>query len=308
MLSEKGSSSKLNSGGSAELPKIEPFFRDCSSRNCTEVRAEVYKTYDKKAHKKPAKRRKGGLEVKVLEPAHIPISGEKGEYVARGHGVGIQFRRCYEFDYVDKFTHKQATQTCADTHVVNVPQRTVNCLADVSELLHSLRKGKRGRPTISHKILAAVACNKSGMPPTRVAEPLSPSSIAALTGEPLQKVRKSMEQLIKSGKIRCSGEWLPVLEEKQCVLPKPYQKAFDDFIKGEKEERKWEGFRRVFGREFIAATTSELPEADPSEYSVLPKGFKLDEKMGERAKESFMREAREWKARTGLSARLIRAR
>lgn len=285
------------------MPKIEPFHRNCSSRNCTDVRAEVFKSYDRKSQKKkPARRMKGGLEVRVLEPARIPIAGEKGEYVVSGHGVGVQFRRCYEFDFIDKYTHRQTTQTCTEKRVVNVPRRVLNCYESVSETLEETRKGKRGRPGINLKVLALVACSKSGLPPTRVAEPMTPAVASAVTGLPYYAVRRSMDELKKTGKIKCTHKQrLAVIEEEQCFISKTYQKAFDDFVRSEKEARKWAGFRRIFGKEFAPTPTlaRKLPEAEVSRYSGIPRGFK-PKKLSKKALRKFRREAEEWRARTGL--------
>lgn len=243
------------------MAKPKPFFESCSSENCEDVRAYVYKHYDKKAHRKPRRRRKGGLDVKVLEPARIPIMGERGEYTVGEHGLGIEFKRCYLFDYVDKTTHKQSEATCTEKRVVNIPRNTLRCYEEVSSFLQEMKRGQRGKPTIAPKILAAVACSRSSMEPTRVSEPIPPSVIAVITMEKLSKVRKSLEPLVKSGKINCGGKYLSVLEEKQCSMPKQYQRAFDDFVKGEKEERKWSGFRKLFG-EYVAVEPKKLPEVE----------------------------------------------
>lgn len=244
------------------MPKIEPFFKECSGENCASVRSRAYKDYDRKAQKKrPSMRRKGGLAVRVLEPAQIPILGEQPKtYTVSRHGLGIEFRRCYEFDYIDKHSHRHETATCTEKRVVNIPQRTLNCYKDVEELLTQLKKGKRGKPTIAPKILAAVACSRSGVSPTRVSEPISPSTIAVITMEKLSAVRKSLEPLVATGRVKCVGKYLPVLEEKQCTMSPTYLKAFEDFVKTEKEERKWIGFRRLFG-DYIQVSPKELPEA-----------------------------------------------
>lgn len=241
------------------MPKVEPFFSQCSSRPCRESRVEAYRDYDKKSGK-PTFKRRGGLAVRVIEPARIPIVGELGEYTVKRHGIGVEFRRCYEFSYIDKRTRRHTTQTCTEKHVVNIPQKTVDCYEDMKGFLEELGRGRRGRPTIAPKVLAALACSKSGIPPMRVTEPLSPSSIAVLTLEKLSKVRSTLKPLIKSGRVKCGGKFLPVLEEKQCLLPKSFQSAFDEFVRSEKEQRKWAGFRKLFG-EYVPLTTGQMPEA-----------------------------------------------
>lgn len=243
------------------MAKIQPFYEKCSSENCDATNAYVKKYYDRVAHKKkkPAKRRKGGLDVRVLEPARVGIIGERGEFIATQHGIGVEFKRCYEFEFIDKTTHKQTTKTCTERRVVNIPQNTLRCYEDVASLLTALKRGKKGKPTIQPKILAAVACSRSSTAPTRVAEPIPPSVISVITMEKLKDVRKSLEPLVKSGKISCHGKFLSVLEEKQCSMPKDYQKAFDEFVKSEKEERKWSGFRKLFG-DYVDTEALAVPE------------------------------------------------
>ena len=170
------------------MPRVEPFYVNCSSENCETVTNQVMGSYDRKAHrKKPIAHMKGGLDTSVLEPAHIPIKGETGRYVVAEHGVSIQFRRCYEFDYVDKFTHKQESDTCTEKHVVNIPQRVFNCYNTTSDLLTQMRKGKKGRPGINYKVLAMVACSKSGVSPTRVSEPMSPAIVGLHWLKPVRR-------------------------------------------------------------------------------------------------------------------------
>lgn len=205
---------------------------------------------------------KGGLEAVVLEGARIPIRGSKREYTVKRHGMGIQFRRCYEFDYIDKHNHEPTTATCSTKKVINIPQRTFNCYNEVADILKSLRRGKKGRPSINYKVLAMVACNKSGTTPTRVSEPMTPSVIAAAIGETQKTTRKAMEQLVKQRKL-VTDKTIDVVNERQVRLPPKYQRVFEDFIKGEKEERVLAGMRRIFGKGVVPATVApDLPEAE----------------------------------------------
>ena len=280
------------------MPKVESFYSPCSSEDCTTVKNQVLGSYDRKAHKKkPLAHMKGGLGTTILEPARVPIMGEAKEYTVKEHGLGIQFKRCYEFDYIDKYRHKPVSDTCTKKLVVNIPQRTMNCYRDVSDLLTQMKKGKKGRPGINHKVIALVACSKSGTAPTRVSEPMSPAIVASVLGESQYKVRKTMEELVKTGKL-ATDKPLDVVNEKQVRLPPKYQKAFDDFIKGEKAERRLAGMRMVFGTGFVPASISpNLPEAEA--FAVPVRGFK-PKKLGKKAMKRFMREAEEWKLTTGI--------
>lgn len=281
------------------MPKTEPFFAGCSSANCEMVQNQVLGSYDRKAHKKkPLRYVKGGLAMRLLEPAEARIIGGPtgAKYTVSQHGLAIEFRRCYEWNYIDRYTHKQTTDTCTEKKIVNIPQRTMNCYRDVSALLYQMGKGKKGRPSITHKVLAMVACSKSGVAPTRVSEPMTPAIVAAAVGETQFAVRKNMEALVKSGKLATDTK-LEVLNEKQVRLPPKYQRAFDDFVRMEKRERVREGVRLLFGRGFSPSKLSELPEAETFAAGV--RGF-APRKLTEEQRREFMEEAEEWKGRTGI--------
>lgn len=280
------------------MPKTQPFYRTCSSENCGTVQNHVLNAYDRKAQKKPVEHMKGGVEATVLEPAHVTIRGEQPkEYIVTQHGLGVQFRRCYEFDYINKHSHEPESRTCTKKLFVNIPQRTINCYNDVSELLRQMRRGKKGKPAkLNYKIIALVACSKSGVAPTRVSEPMSPSIVAAAIGASQYDVRKTMEQMIKTRKL-VTDRNLDIINEKQVRLPPKYQNAFDKFVKGEKAERSRSAINLIFGKGTVS-TSPDLPEA---ESFFVGRGFK-PKKISKKAKARFERETAEWKARTGLGA------
>lgn len=279
------------------MPKVEPFYANCSSENCETVTYQVLGSYDRKAHKKkPLPHMKGGLGINVIEPARVPIMGEQPkEYVVSGHGMGIQFRRCHEFSYIDKYSHKHVSDTCTEKRVVNIPQRTLNCYRDVSDLLKKITKKKTGQ--LTNNIIAIVACSKSGVAPTRVAEPMSPAIVAAALDQPQYTVRKTMEKMIKTGKL-ATDKPLDVINEKQVRLPQKYQKIFDAFIRGEKAEQIRAGMGTIFGTGTAPFKYLELPQAE--RFTILKGGFKPPKKTSKKRIEQLRREAEEWKISTGI--------
>lgn len=277
--------------------KVLAYPKDCSSEGCKEVRMEVIKTA--KSADTTIFHRKGGLGWEVLEPTFRP-AGERFRVKPTKHGMAIKFKRCHVFEYVDAASRKKDKKTCTETKIVNIPQRTLDCYHDVSNFLDQIKRGKKGRPGIDHKILAAVACHTSGTAPARVSEPMTPAIISAMTELPYNPVRRSMEGLKKSGKIKCSRKQrIEFIEEEQCRVTKPYLKAFDDFIKSEKEERKWAGVRRLFGKDFVAVP-AEMPKGEQLYYwEAMRKGF-VPKKLSKKALKRFEKETKKWKARLGF--------
>lgn len=282
--------------------KTQPFYEPCSKQTCTQTKQQVSKDYDYEYYKEhhmrpPQPESKGGAKTTVMEPAQIRIIGELGTFQAKKHGLAIETQRCRQFKYTDR-EGEPKNPTCLDKKVYNIPQRTIQCYGQFTELLNALSRGKKGAPpTTTHKILALLGCNKSDIGKNAVAEPLSPYLISAVTGIEHNAVRKTIENLVKSRKVTSSSPTLKVVDEKQNRLTPTYAKAFDQFVTSEKETRKWIAFRRLFGDEFTPVTAPELPEAQI--YSV-GKGFKKPKKLSKRAIAQAQREASEWAVRTGI--------
>lgn len=288
------------------MAKMEPFFEGCSSRSCEVVNAEVARDYDKIAHKgKPPPHYKGGIKTIPIEPAQIPIMGEAGRYTVAEHGLGVEFRRCKIFEYVDKNTHKETEQTCTEKIVFNVPRDITRCYEHTTSLLSQMAKGKMGRKVgPRHRILALVACSGShplGLRKGEMYQAMSPAIISAVTGDKHSKVRRNVEKLVKSKKLVTAGK-LKVIDEQQLHLPQKYQDVFDDFIRTEREERIRLGGRRLFETDFIPSEEAPMePEAEQFT-NIMREGEhpKKRLKLTEQRKLQERLEAEQWKRRTKI--------
>lgn len=287
---------------------MKGFFEGCSSRRCDSVNAQVARSYDRIAHKKgkPPPQYKGGIKMSLVEAPSIRIPGELGRYTPTEHGMGIDIRRCKEFNYVDKNTHKHTSQTCTEQRIFSIPRDIIRCYEHVSSLLSESAKGKMGRKVgTRHRILALVACSGSHPYQLRKGElyqAMSPAIISAVTGDKHNAVRRSVELLVKDKKLVTAGK-LDVLAEQQVHLPPKYQQVFDDFIKGETEERIRLGGRRLYERDFIPAEPAPS-EPTPEHFTTtiregwrMPAGYKMSKK----ARKQAQQEAEEWKTRTGIT-------
>lgn len=290
------------------MAKMKGFFTDCSSRSCQAVNAEVARDYDRVAHKgKPPPHYKGGIKTILLETAQVPIVGSREQYMVSQHGVGVEFRRCKEFNYIDRHTHKQTSQTCTEKIVYNIPRDITRCYEHTTSLLQQMEKSKKkeGKPVgIRHRILALVACSGShplGLRKGEMYQAMSPAIISAVTGDKHNAVRKSVEHLVKSKKLVTAGK-LAVIDEQQLHLPQKYQQVFDDFLQTEREERIRLGVRRLTADFVPSEVAPDEPEAEQFTNIIrqgwrMPKGYKMSEK-----RKAMQRiEAEEWKRRTRIA-------
>lgn len=286
---------------------MKGFFEGCSSRSCEAVNAEVARDYDRVAHKgKPPPHYKGGIKTILLEPVQVPMVGRTGQYTVSQHGIGVEFRRCKEFNYVDRHTHKMTSQTCTEKKVYNIPRDITRCYEHTTSLLMQMEKSKKkeGKPVgTRHRILALVACSGShplGLRKGEMYQAMSPAIISAVTGDKHNAVRKSVELLVKSKKLVTAGK-LAVIDEQQLHLPPKYQQVFDDFIRTEREERIRLGGRRLFETDFIPSERApDEPEAEQFTNIIRQGRLPKRRKMSEQRKALERREAEEWKRRTKI--------
>lgn len=185
------------------------------------------------------------------------------EYEQRKRGIAVKVRRCRQINYTDKNTRKKENPTCIQEKTYTYSQPSLECYENASYLLKQLAKVRKKKPTTTRdRILSAIACNREVEKGKATGKPIpiSAGMISAVTGDSLNATRRTMENLVKSGRVNCFSR-LETLEEKQCTLPPAYDKAFNEFIKKEPQEKTWAGFRRLFGDKYVpAGKVSELPE------------------------------------------------